>query len=76
MEKEISESPSRIGYFISGAVVGSVVALLFAPKAGREMREDVRDWIDEKRRAGREAVKEAVSTGTETLRRARREVGV
>ena len=35
--------------FLSGAAIGAVVALLTAPKSGRETRNDVADWA---RRSG------------------------
>jgi gas vesicle protein len=30
------------GFFITGAAVGAAVALLYAPKAGTQMRKDIR----------------------------------
>ena len=33
--------------FAAGAVIGAGLALLFAPKAGREMRQDIRKRADE-----------------------------
>jgi gas vesicle protein len=32
----------RTGSFIAGAAIGAVVALLFAPKTGTQMRKEVR----------------------------------
>jgi len=29
--------------FIAGGIVGSVIALLYAPKAGKELRQDIKD---------------------------------
>lgn len=31
---------------LTGAFVGSAVALLYAPKTGREMRNSIRDFIE------------------------------
>lgn len=36
-----NDTSSKLSYFLIGAGVGAVVALLFAPKAGRELREDI-----------------------------------
>jgi gas vesicle protein len=33
----------RLAYLAIGGTIGAVVALLFAPKAGRELREDIAD---------------------------------
>ncbi|MDQ3804805.1 MAG: YtxH domain-containing protein, partial [Acidobacteriota bacterium] len=32
---------TQLACFVLGATVGAVVALLFAPKSGRELREDL-----------------------------------
>lgn len=80
-------SPSTVNRFLIGAVAGAAVALLFAPKAGRESRE----WLlDNTRRLrdgagdrlgnvkgalhdGAEVVKESVAAGKSAYRRAREE---
>ncbi|MDR0907209.1 MAG: YtxH domain-containing protein [Rikenellaceae bacterium] len=37
-----------VGAFLGGAILGGVVALLFAPKSGAETREAIRDFaLDE-----------------------------
>ncbi len=33
--------------FLAGAAIGSGLALLFAPKSGREMREQIKDLTDD-----------------------------
>ena len=44
----------RIAWFITGAVIGATVALLYAPKSGR----DTRKMISKTSQRGREAVAE------------------
>lgn len=39
----MSESSNKITYFLAGASIGALVALLFAPKSGRELRSDISD---------------------------------
>ncbi|MBL8150084.1 MAG: YtxH domain-containing protein [Blastocatellia bacterium] len=34
---------SKLTYFLVGAGIGAVVALLFAPKSGQELRGDIKD---------------------------------
>jgi gas vesicle protein len=53
-------------YFLAGAGIGAVLALLFAPKSGKETREliartatDGRDFISQKVSEGRQFVGEA-----------------
>ena len=38
-----SDVSTKLTYFVIGGTVGAVVALLFAPKSGRELREDLAD---------------------------------
>ena len=52
-------------YFLAGAGIGAVFALLFAPKSGRETRDllartanDSRDFLTAKVNEGRQAVEE------------------
>ena len=54
---------TQLTCFVLGATVGAVVALLFAPKSGRELREDIAD-------ATRKGVDRARETGTQLGSRA------
>ena len=58
-----SDAGARLTYFAIGATVGAVVALLFAPKSGRELRQDVAD-------ATRKGVDRARETGSQLSARA------
>ena len=53
-----SEAAARLAYFVMGGAVGAFVALLFAPKSGRELREDIAD-------ATRKGVDQARETGAQ-----------
>jgi gas vesicle protein len=51
--------------FLAGAAAGAVVALLTAPKTGRDMRESVESWV---RRGGAgEAVDRALRAAREAI---------
>jgi gas vesicle protein len=59
-------------YFLAGAGVGAVFALLFAPKSGRETREmlartaaDSRDYLSSKAAEGRQFVENAGRKATD-----------
>jgi len=43
MSDDRSDVGSKLTYFLAGAGIGAVIALLFAPKAGRELRGDIAD---------------------------------
>ena len=62
---ENSGSSDKFLFFLTGAGIGAVLALLFAPKSGRETREmiaqtanDGRDFIADKVTEGRQMVDE------------------
>lgn len=42
-EREDSNVTTKLTYLLIGGGIGAVIALLFAPKSGREMREDIAD---------------------------------
>src|ERR671939_550029 len=62
-QRRESDAGTRLTFFIIGATVGAVVALLFAPKSGRELREDLAD-------ATRKGVDRARETGSQLSTRA------
>jgi gas vesicle protein len=47
-----NEDSGRLTWFVAGAVVGAAVALLYAPKAGK----DTRKYISKKADAGKDAI--------------------
>ena len=63
---------SKLAFFLVGFGIGAVVALLFAPKSGRELRNDIaestRRGLDKASEAydvARERTKELATTGRE-----------
>ncbi len=64
----------RFWSFVVGGLVGTVVGLLYAPKSGKENRDDLKDLFDEYVEQGRdnyesqrERVLKAVDTGKEAV---------
>jgi len=60
--------------FVAGAAVGAVLALLYAPKSGQEMRENIADLtedavdkIKEYAKEAQEKIKAAIEDGKETI---------
>lgn len=77
MEYNTKKLTAYAGYFISGAVIGAAVGVLFAPKAGVETREDLSLWLKEKREKSRveyQAMREALETGRKTFRAKEKEL--
>ena len=49
-----TEGVSRLAWFLTGIVIGATVAVLYAPKSGK----DTRQFISEKTQQGKDAVAE------------------
>ena len=43
---------SGLIFFMVGAAIGAGLGVLFAPKAGKDTREQIGDWLKEKREEG------------------------
>jgi gas vesicle protein len=56
-EREDASVTTKLTYLLIGGGIGAVIALLFAPKSGQELREDIADAT----RKGIEKSKEAAS---------------
>ncbi|MEO8573262.1 MAG: YtxH domain-containing protein [Pyrinomonadaceae bacterium] len=56
-DREDSSVTNKLTYLLIGGGIGAVIALLFAPKSGTELREDIADVT----RKGLEKSKEAAS---------------
>jgi gas vesicle protein len=61
---------ARAGYFLAGVGIGIVVALLFAPRSGRETRKFIagkagqgKDYVASKRRDLRKQAEELIDKG-------------
>jgi gas vesicle protein len=59
----------------AGAAAGALLGILFAPQSGKETREDIKDWLKERREKGKELVakiKEPVAVKKDQLAAAAR----
>lgn len=65
-----NETGSGVLLFLTGAAVGAVLGVLFAPRAGSQTREQLADWLKERRELGVEIldkVKDESSSKKEAL---------
>jgi len=71
-EEREDDSVSRLAWFLTGAVIGATVAILYAPKSGA----DTRKYITDKAQVGKQAVtdtsKDIVDASREMFERGRR----
>ncbi len=65
------DSGSGIVWFLAGAVTGAAVALLYAPKSGRDTRKYISKTTEKSKDALSESGKELVDRGKELYDRGR-----
>ena len=72
MDEIQDEGTSPIAWFLTGAIIGATVAILFAPRSGK----DTRHFISDKTQRGKEAVsqtgKDVADAGREMFERGRK----
>ena len=72
---------NNIGWFLAGLGLGALVGILYAPKSGRETREqlmsgvdDGREYLTNRGREARDSMNQWVERGKETVSRQRDQV--
>ncbi len=45
---------SNLLFFLTGAAIGAGLGVLFAPKSGKQTRDQITDWLQDKRDEGEE----------------------
>ena len=70
----LERSSGGAGWFLWGAMIGAGVALLYAPRPGRQTREDIRAGADRIRRKAEDSVRKVQDTVTGTIEDLRTEV--
>ena len=77
MSKKEKKS-NGVGKFIAGAAVGATLGILFAPKSGKETRQDLKrlfdDFMKKVKEKCEELVQLAIAKGTPVLEKAANEV--
>lgn len=70
MEYENKSWTRGLGYFSIGAGIGAILGVLYAPKAGEDLRHDMSSWIHDKRVLGRRqarVIRDAIEKGRRTV---------
>jgi gas vesicle protein len=70
MSENNSSGGDKFLYFVAGAGIGAALALLFAPKSGRETR----DWISSTANEGKDFVTNKVTEGRQFVEERSRKV--
>lgn len=59
--KEALDNAAKVGTgLIAGLAIGSSIALLFAPQSGKETREDIKEYYDDKKKELKEGYDKAI----------------
>jgi len=66
------EIANRLAWFLTGAVVGATVALLYAPGSGKETRRRISDTTERSRQAVAGTSQDIVEAGRDMFERGRR----
>ena len=59
------EDDSKLGWFIAGAAIGATVALLYAPKSGKETRKYIGKAIPQTRETMEDSARDLMDKGKE-----------
>ena len=75
------DSNSSIGWFLAGLGLGALVGILYAPKSGRETREQIvnsaregTDYLADRSKDAREQVTQWVDRGKDVVARQREQI--
>ncbi|HUK91356.1 MAG TPA: YtxH domain-containing protein [Blastocatellia bacterium] len=74
-EHEGGSAAEKLTFLLIGAGIGATLALLFAPKSGRELRDDIADVTRKGVDVAGERVKKASGTASELYETGRTRVG-
>jgi gas vesicle protein len=63
---------SKVAWFLTGAVIGATVAILFAPKSGKDTRKMIGDTTQRGKDAVTETSRDVVEAGRDMFERGRK----
>jgi gas vesicle protein len=74
LEEGGEDSSNRVAWFITGALVGASLAVLFAPKSGQQTRQLIADTTQQGKDAVAASTKDIAETSREMFDRGRKVV--
>jgi gas vesicle protein len=71
-ESTLDDGASRLAWFLTGAIIGATVAVLYAPKSGKETRQFIADKTQQGKEAVTETSKDIADASREMFERGRK----
>jgi len=71
IESSEEESYGRLAWFLTGAIIGATIAVLYAPRSGKDTRQYISDVTAQGRDAVADTSKDIVEAGKEMFERGR-----
>ena len=71
-EESPEEGSNTLAWFVTGAIIGATVALLYAPRSGKDTRQFLTDKTQQGKEAVAESSKEIMDAGRDMFERGRR----
>jgi len=71
-DEEEDSSSNTLAWFLTGAIIGATVAILYAPKSGKDTRQFISDKTQQGREAVTETSKDIADAGKEMFERGRK----
>jgi gas vesicle protein len=72
LDEQQDDSVSRLAWFLTGAVIGAAVAILYAPQSGKDTRKYIADKAQQGRQAMADTSQDIVEASREMFDRGRR----
>jgi len=72
MVQREGEGSNTLVWFLTGAVVGATVAMLYAPRSGKDARQFITDKTQQGREAVAESSRDLLNAGRDMFERGRR----
>jgi gas vesicle protein len=71
-DEVLEETTNTLGWFLAGAVIGAAVAILYAPKSGKETRQFIADTTQKSRDAVVDSSQNVMDASREMFERGRK----
>lgn len=72
IENTQDDEPNRLAWFLTGAIIGATVAMLYAPKSGKDTRQIIADKTQQGKEAITGATKDVADASREMFDRGRK----